>query len=61
MKEYKNIDFQYIYFSQPINDIAIAYNAGYPVENLQYLVNSYERGEWYCTRKCVYESGNCLK
>jgi predicted DsbA family dithiol-disulfide isomerase len=24
MKEYKNIDFQYIYFSQPINDIAIA-------------------------------------
>ena len=48
-------------WNEQINDIAIAYNAGYPVENLQYLVNSYERGEWYCTRKCVYESGNCLK
>jgi len=47
-------------YKEALQEIAIAYKAGYSEDNLKYLLNSYNNGEWYCTRKCVYESGNCV-
>jgi hypothetical protein len=47
-------------YSKRLSDIKIAYNAGYPESQLSYLFRIYQGGEWYCTRKCVYDSRNCL-
>lgn len=44
-----------------LSDINFASSSGYSKDNIRYLINSYENGEWYCTRKCVNESGNCLE
>jgi TPR repeat protein len=44
-----------------LTDLNLVSSTGYSKDNIQYMINSYERGEWYCTRRCVNESGNCLE
>lgn len=44
-------------FSSAINEIAIAANAGYSKSSLSQLLAAYNMGQYYCSRKCVYESG----
>jgi tetratricopeptide (TPR) repeat protein len=48
-------------YNEALISIRIAQDAGYDTNSLNYLLNSYDRGEWYCSKKCIYESGNCLK
>ena len=48
-------------YNEALITIRIALDAGYDTNSLNYLLNSYDRGEWYCTKKCIYESGNCFE
>lgn len=44
-------------YSSAINEIAIAANAGYSKSNISQLMSAYNLGQYYCSRRCVYESG----
>lgn len=48
------------FYEDALTTIRIGYEAGYDESSLNYLLNSYTQGDWYCSKKCIYESGNCI-
>ena len=47
-------------YSSAMNAIAFASKAGYSKSNLRQLMADYELGQYYCSRKCVNESGTSM-
>ena len=47
-------------YSSAMNEIAFAAKAGYSKSALRLLMADYELGEYYCSKKCVYESGTSM-
>jgi len=47
-------------YSNALAGIQVAKSVGYPKENLRLLKESYDRGTWFCSRRCVDFSGNII-
>ena len=45
-------------YSQVLSDMRVGRSAGFPPEQLRILSNAYKLGEFYCSKQCVYMSGN---